>query len=154
MRPQLVSIQINGRVTVYAIKLNSYPLSLPIRRSMERLAVPSNSTGKYPSPAPLGLSFSGLLSMLQSCGRSTARQDASANEEDSAPAGSARVNFHPPSASTISLGVFAVLATLIEAGAKQASDEARTIREKDWNFMRTSFVFGHCRPFAFADDAA
>src|SRR5664279_2695063 len=95
-------------------------------------------SGKKPPPAPLGLSFSGLLSMLQSCGRSTARHDASTNEGASAPPGSPRKNFHPPSAATTCLGWLA-LAELIEAGAKHVSAEARTIRWKDWIFMKTSF---------------
>jgi hypothetical protein len=47
-------------------------------------------SGKYPSPEPLELSLSGLLSMLQSCGRSTTRHEPSANVGISAPPGSPR----------------------------------------------------------------
>ena len=60
---------------------------------------------------------SGLLSMLQSWGRSTTRQDASANEGASAPLGSPRKNFHPASAASSCLGEL-VLAALIETGHK------------------------------------
>src|SRR3954463_12584046 len=60
--------------------------------------------GKKPPPAPLGLSLSGLLSMLQSWGRSTLRQEASANVGASAPAGSPRKNFQPASAASSCLG--------------------------------------------------
>src|SRR5579859_5717385 len=96
--------------------------------------------GKNPPPVPLGLSFSGLLSMLQSWGRSTARQDASANEGASAPLGSPRKNFHPASAARSCRGEMAVAATSV-IGAKHASVALMAMRGRDEKFMRTSSWF-------------
>src|ERR1035441_4496072 len=60
--------------------------------------------GKKPPPAALGLSLSGLPSMLQSCGRFTVLLDASGNERASAPLGSPGRNFQSASAANSILG--------------------------------------------------
>src|SRR3954452_7997898 len=60
--------------------------------------------GKKPPPAPDGFFLSGGASMLQSCGRSTVRQELSVKEGASAPLGSPSWNFHPESADSSSLG--------------------------------------------------
>src|SRR5271165_7552004 len=62
--------------------------------------------GKKPPPAPLGLSLSGLASILQSCGRSTVRHAESANAGASAALGSPSRNFQPESADSSSRGDF------------------------------------------------
>ena len=100
--------------------------------------------GKKPPPAPLGLSLSGLLSMLQSCGRSTDRQDASANEGASAPLGSPRKNFHPASAAN-SLERGLEFAALIETGTKHARSTVKRIGRRYESFMMTSYWCGPCR---------
>src|SRR5215475_11495359 len=63
--------------------------------------------GKKPPPEPLGLSLPGALSMLQSWGRSTFRQEESSNCAASAPAGSPSRNFQPASALRICRGDWA-----------------------------------------------
>src|SRR5580692_588610 len=94
--------------------------------------------GKNPPPEPLGLSLSGLLSMLQSWGRSTARQEASENEGASAPLASPRMNFHPASAAISCLGDVA-LAALMETGTRLTRIPARMVRVRGWSFMKASF---------------
>src|SRR2546423_4475494 len=94
--------------------------------------------GKNPSPDPVGLSLSGLLSMLQSWGRSTARQETSENDDASAPLGSPRKNFHPASAANSCRAGFA-LAAPIETGRKHAIVAARRIWALNRIFMRASF---------------
>src|SRR5438876_8493680 len=105
--------------------------------------------GKNPSPDPLVLSLSGLLSMLQSWGRSTARQETSENDDASAPLGSPRKNFHPASAANSCRAGFA-LAAPIETDRKHAIIAARRIWVLNRIFMRASFrcCLCGCSPFA------
>src|SRR5215471_10112825 len=91
--------------------------------------------GKKPPPAPLGLSLSGLLSMLQSWGRSTARQAESENEGTSAPLGSPRKNFHPASAANSCLGELG-FAALAKSGIAHANVATIAIKMRDETFIR------------------
>src|ERR1700687_2030393 len=119
------------------------PSLLPFRYTVASLYTPSNSTltrfpfhswgaindfryqpvpaEKKPPPEPVGLSFSGAPSMLQSCGRFTVRQDPSANWRASAPVGSPSRNRQSESASNSSLEVCACAAC-----AGMIPSEART----------------------------
>src|SRR5436190_12160401 len=106
--------------------------------------------GKKPSPGPLGLSLSGLLSMLQSWGRSTTRQETSENAAASAPLGSPRKNFHPASAANSCRAGFA-LAALTETGRKHAIIAARRMLVLNRIFLRASFRCCLCGCSFFAD---
>src|SRR3954469_13660135 len=94
--------------------------------------------GKKPPPAPLGASLSGLLSMLQSWGRSTVRHEASANVGASAPAGSPRKNFQPASAASSWRGAEGCVA-LMEMGAREAATARSAIRRRGGSFIGVSF---------------
>src|ERR1700677_4622610 len=97
----LLAVQIDSRVQRDAVKLKAYLLALPVRGSRERLSVPADAGGKYPSPDPVGFFWFGGPSMLQSCGTVTVLHEWSLKVGDSAPAGSPRKNFQSASAERI-----------------------------------------------------
>ena len=135
MRAQLVPIEVHSGVAIHAIELNADDFlfqSLDARNVLRYQPIPP---GKKPPPAPLGLCMSGLLSMLQSCGRSTDRHDASANDGASAPLGSPGKNFQPASAAN-SLERGLEFAALIERGTKHASSAVKRIDLRYKNFIR------------------
>src|ERR1700746_1726814 len=94
-------------------------LPRPSAGALKVLRYQPTPPGKKPPPAPLRLSLSGRLSILQSWGRSTVRQAVSANEDASAPLGSPSRNFQPESAASSSRGAFDS-AALIETGASES----------------------------------
>ena len=73
MRRELLPVEINLGVHVDALELDAHALPFQSAGAWQMVAIPADAGGRKPPGPPIGAFGSILPSMLQSCGKVTAR---------------------------------------------------------------------------------